>query len=49
MNIRRINIKDNQGDSCYSSWLIVQITILIKKNCLTCDHTTEEVLTTTNT
>ena len=23
-------------------------TFLIKKNCLTCDHTTEEVLTTTN-
>ena len=37
-------------DSCYviSSWLIVRKTILIKKNGLTCDNTTEEVLTTTN-
>ena len=40
--------KDNQIDSCYSSWLIAQKTILIKKNHLTCDHTTGEVLTTTN-
>ena len=39
---------DNQRDSCYSSWLIARKTILIKKNCLTCDHTTGEVLTTTN-
>ena len=31
-----------------SSWLIVQKTFLIKKNCLTCDSTTEEVLTTLN-
>ena len=29
-----------------SPWLIAQKTILIKKNHLTCDHTTEEVLTT---
>ena len=49
VNLRRINIKGKQRDLCYSSWLIVQKTILIKKNCLTCDHTTEEVLTTTNT
>ena len=31
-----------------SPWLIVQKTILIKKNHLTCENTTEEVLTTTN-
>ena len=48
MNLRRINIKDNERDSCYSSWLIAQKTILIKKNHLTCDHTTREVLTTIN-
>ena len=37
-------------DSCYVilPWLIVQKTVLIKKNRLTCDNTTEEVLTTTN-
>ena len=37
-------------DSCYfiSSWLIAQKTFLIKKNRLTCDTTTEEVLTTLN-
>ena len=37
-------------DSCYfiSSWLIVQKTILNKKNHLTCDHTMREVLTTSN-
>ena len=29
-----------------SSWLIARKTVLIKKNRLTCDHTTEEVLTT---
>ena len=28
-----------------SPWLIAWKTILIKKNHLTCDHTTEEVLT----
>ena len=39
---------DNQRDSCYSSWLIARKTILIKKNHLICDHTTGEVLTTTN-
>ena len=42
------NSIDNQRDSCYSSWLIVQKTILIKKNHLICDHTTGEVLTTSN-
>ena len=33
---------DNYMDSCYviSSWLIAWKTILIKKNHLTCDHTT---------
>ena len=46
MNLRRVNIKDNKRASCYSSWLIVQKTFLIKKNHLTCDHTTGEVLTT---
>ena len=37
-------------DSCYfiSSWLIVLETSLIKKNHLTCDSTTEGVLTTLN-
>ena len=40
--------KDNQIDLCYSSWLIAQKTFLIKKNHLTCDHTTGEVLTTIN-
>ena len=48
VNLRGINIKDNQRDSCYSSWLIAQKTFLIKKNHLTCDHTTGEVLTTIN-
>ena len=40
--------KDNQTVSCYSSWLIAQKTFLIKKNCLTCDHTKGEVLMTIN-
>ena len=37
-------------DSCYfiSSWLIARKTFLIKKNHLTCDSTTEEVLTILN-
>ena len=48
VNLWRINIKDNQKDSGCTSWLIAQKTFLIKKNCLTSDHTTEEVLTTTN-
>ena len=39
---------DNQRGSYYSSWLIARKTILIKKNHLICDHTTGEVLTTTN-
>ena len=39
---------DNQRDSCYSSLLIVQKTILIKENHLICDHTMGEVLTTSN-
>ena len=40
---------DNQIDSCYFTMVnSTKKTFLIKKNCLTCDSTTGEVLTTTN-
>ena len=47
INIRNKSI-DNYLDLCYiiSSWLTVRKTILSKKDCLICDHTTGEVLTT---
>ena len=39
---------DNHTDSCYFIMVNSAKTILIKKNHLTCDHTTGDVLTTTN-